>query len=92
MAEVVWVDEAIEQLDLIVSYIELFDASAARRLGDRVFALADSLRHFPNRGRPAGNGTREMVTVPPYILRYQVVGDTVSILSVRHGARRPIEE
>jgi plasmid stabilization system protein ParE len=30
-----------------------------------------------------------MTTVPPYILRYEVDGEVVRILSVRHGARRP---
>ncbi|KQT31949.1 hypothetical protein ASG29_08760 [Sphingomonas sp. Leaf412] len=89
MARVAWTDEASEQLDLIVSYIELFDVAAADRMGRRLLDLAASLRDFPNRGRPVKDGTREMVTVPPYILRYDVVGEDVLILGVRHGARRP---
>jgi plasmid stabilization system protein ParE len=32
---------------------------------------------------------RELVSVSPYIIRYQVIGDDVVILRVRHGARRP---
>lgn len=92
MAKVVWLNEAIDQLDLIVAYIELFDPIAAERIGDRLFALGESLADFPHRGRPAGNGTREMVTVPPYILRYQIDGEEVSILSIRHGARRPLKD
>lgn len=92
MVEVVWLNEAIDQLDLIVAYIELFDPIAAGHIGDRLFTLGQSLAEFPERGRPAGNGTRELVTVPPYILRYQIDGETVSILSIRHGARRPLED
>lgn len=92
MAEVVWLKEAIEQLDLIVAYIELFDPVAAERIGDRLFALGGSLSEFPNRGRPADSGIREMTIVPPYILRYEVVGDVVFIRGVRHGARRPLED
>lgn len=92
MAKVVWLNEAIDQLDLIVAYIELFDPIAAERIGDRLFALGESLRDFPYRGRPAGNGARELVTVPPYVLRYQIDGEKVSILSIRHGARRPLED
>ncbi len=92
MAKVVWLNEAIDQLDLIVAYIELFDPTAAERIGERPFALGESLVDFPHRGRPAGNGARELVTVPPYILRYQVDGENVSALSIRHGVRQPLDD
>lgn len=92
MATIDWTSEALEQLDLMITYISVFDEAAAQRMLTRFANAGESLTDFPNRGRPAGNGTRELVTVPPYILRYQVVDDTVSILSIRHGARRPIEE
>ncbi|MBX9816109.1 MAG: hypothetical protein A4S12_10265 [Proteobacteria bacterium SG_bin5] len=87
MAEVVWLNQAIEQLDQIASYIALFDPAAAGRISTRLVELGQSLETFPNRGRPASNGTRELVSVRPYILRYEVQGDTVIILSVRHAAR-----
>jgi hypothetical protein len=29
------------------------------------------------------------VAVPPYLIRYRIAGDTVFILRIRHGARRP---
>ncbi|MET0374503.1 MAG: hypothetical protein ABW128_09635 [Rhizorhabdus sp.] len=32
-----------------------------------------------------------MATVPPYILPYRVIDDTVYMLPIRHGARRPID-
>ena len=43
MAEVVWTDQAIEQLDLIVAYVELFDGLAAERLRTRLFDVGSSL-------------------------------------------------
>lgn len=89
MVEVVWTDQAIEQLDQIVAYIDVFDRLAATRLQVRMFDVASSLREFPNRGRPAGNGRRELVTLAPYVLRHRVDGETVFIVAVRHGARRP---
>ena len=89
MASVDWSDQALEEVDLIVAYVELFDPAAAARVAARLFALGDSLAQFPRRGRPVADGVRELTTVPPYILRYETDGDTVSILSVRHGARRP---
>lgn len=91
MAEVVWLNEAFDQLDLIVAYIAVFDPAAAERIGAELVALGESLSEFPNRGRPTGGGAREMVIVRPYVLRYDVKGDVVTILAIRHGARRPLD-
>ncbi len=90
MAEVVWSGAASEELDQIIAYLEQFDSVAAEAIGDKLIAPAQSLDIFPNRGRPAPRGTRELVTVPPYVLRYSVRGDLVIIRSVRHGRRRPL--
>ncbi|MEH3035518.1 MAG: type II toxin-antitoxin system RelE/ParE family toxin [Sphingomonas adhaesiva] len=89
MASVEWADQALDDVDLIVSYIEQFNPAAARRVAQRLHALGNSLSDFPRRGRPMDDGTREMVTVVPYVLRYDTDGDHVFILSVRHGARLP---
>jgi plasmid stabilization system protein ParE len=56
-------------------------------LARRLIELADSLVQFPDRGREAGDGKREMTSVWPYIVRYRVEGDTVFILRIRHGAQ-----
>lgn len=85
--KIVWTDEAIEHLEAIVTYVSVYDPAAAERLGGRLIELADSLTEFPNRGRDAGDGRREMTTVWPYILRYRVEGERVIILRLRHGAR-----
>lgn len=87
MPKIVWTEEAVEHLEAIVTYVSVYDPAAAARLGERLIALADSLADFPNRGRDAGEGRREMTIVPPYILRYRVEGERVVILRIRHGAR-----
>lgn len=84
---IVWTDDAAGHVEAIVTYVSAFNPAAASRLAERLVALADSLSEFPNRGRDAGEGRREMTTVWPYILRYRVEGDRVIILRVRHGAR-----
>jgi plasmid stabilization system protein ParE len=84
---IVWTDEAVAHLEAIVEYVEAFNPAAARRLGERLIEVADSLAEFPDRGRDAGQGRREMTTVWPYILRYRVEADRVVILRIRHGAR-----
>jgi len=85
MADVQWSDAALTELIEIRAYIALFNPAAAERMLTRLIALGESLAMFPNRGRPAAYGTREMTTA--YILNYEVVGDRVMILRVRHGAR-----
>ena len=82
-----WTPEAAENLDSIVAYIEAFNIAAAQRLGERLVALAESLTEFSERGRPVGNGKREMTIVRPYVLRYSVTDEQVLILRIRHGAR-----
>ena len=89
MRRIVWTDQAVENLETIVTYIAAFNELAAMRLAQRLLGLADSLSEFPHRGRDAGHGRREMTIVPPYILRYRVDGDEVRILRLRHGAMRP---
>jgi toxin ParE1/3/4 len=86
MANVVWGSGAIDDIRGIIRYINDHDPIAAQDIAIRLFNLGDSLATFPRRGRPKG-GIREMTSVPPYILRYAVEGDTVFILSVHHGAR-----
>lgn len=87
MKRIVWTDEAIDHLEAIVTYVSVYDPAAAERLGRKLIELADSLMEFPERGRDAGDGRREMTTVWPYILRYRVEAERVIILRIRHGAR-----
>jgi plasmid stabilization system protein ParE len=89
LRRIVWTDAAVENLENIVGYVACFNEEAAVRLAKRLIGLADSLAEFSDRGRDVGNGKREMTIVRPYILRYRVDGEQVTILRLRHGARKP---
>jgi toxin ParE1/3/4 len=81
---------ALANLEAIRIYIEQFNPRAARLLADSLVTAGNSLALFPQRGRRVpGTDMRELVIADPYIIRYQVVGDVVVILRVRHSARRP---
>lgn len=88
MARVVWPDEVKQRLDEIHRYIARDDLVAADKIAARLIALGESLTDFPNRGRPAPGGVREMTGVPPYVLRYRMIGDAVVIVGIRHGRQR----
>ena len=89
MAQVGWSSAALRQLIDIRAYIAQFDPVAADRMASRLHDLGESLADFPRRGRPARHGLRELATVPPFVLSYDVEDERVTILDIRHGARQP---
>lgn len=89
MAEVVWSDRALANIEAIVTYIvSQHSPLAAQRLGQRLLAAGDALDADPDRGRAITRGRRELTVIAPYLIRYRLRDDQVIILEVRHGARR----
>jgi addiction module RelE/StbE family toxin len=89
---VVWTRAALREIHAIHDYLADHNPEAARRMVEALFAAGDSLAEFPHRGRPvAGTAMRELLAVPPYIIRYRVAAAETVILRVRHGARRPTD-
>ena len=59
--------------------------SLTRHIRERCLGLAD----FPEQGRPASGGLRELVIAgTPYIAVYRIAGDTVRVLRVLHGKQQ----
>jgi len=85
VAKVVWSDRAVSDVENIKAYIAQFNPSAAGRL----VAAALQLESAPAIGRATTRGRRELAIVTPYLIRYRITGNRVTILEVRHGARRP---
>lgn len=89
MAEVIWSDRALADIEAIVTYVVgQHRPLAAQRLGQRLLATGDALEVNPDRGRPITRGRRELAVISPYLIRYRFKDDRVVILEVRHGARR----
>lgn len=88
MFRVVWAPNAVREVARIHAYVESFNPRAAADLAQQLFETGASLALNPNRGRHViGKPWRELVVVYPYIIRYQIKGDVVRILRVRHGMR-----
>jgi addiction module RelE/StbE family toxin len=86
---VVWTDQALADLEEISLYIADFNPAAAARFFIRLRSAADSLAEFAERGRTSIHGTRELTLVRPYLIRYQIRGDRIEVVTIRHAARRP---
>lgn len=88
--------QAAEQLQQIFDYIARDSPANAARLIGRLIDAVDSLALLPHRYSVVRNADRigiEIRSMPvrPYLIRYHVdkATRTVTVLGVRHGARRP---
>jgi toxin ParE1/3/4 len=85
MAQVIWTEPALEQLDDIAEYIALDNPVAASALVREVFGKVDRLEQFPNSGREPpelpDSIYREVVCSPCRVF-YRHEGKAVLILHV----------
>jgi plasmid stabilization system protein ParE len=88
--------DAAGQLRDIFNFIEQDSPQNSSRMMARIVKAIDALSQFPHRYKVLeniktyGEEVRSM-PVPPYLVRYHVddARVCVTILSVRHGSRRP---
>ncbi|MCC5839266.1 MAG: type II toxin-antitoxin system RelE/ParE family toxin [Opitutales bacterium] len=91
MAEIIWTDPALTDLDAVGDYIALDDYNAARRLIQKVFERVDLLRENPSLGRVPRDlfdtPYRKLVVNPVYVY-YRVEGVKVIIIHVTRSERQ----
>ncbi|WP_068874067.1 MULTISPECIES: type II toxin-antitoxin system mRNA interferase toxin, RelE/StbE family [unclassified Phenylobacterium] len=85
----VWAQYALEDRRAIYGHIEADDARAAALVDARIADAVARLTDFPESGRPGRvEGTRELVVGrTSCIVAYRIMGETVRILRVLHGAQ-----
>jgi plasmid stabilization system protein ParE len=74
MAEVIWTEPALQELDAIAEYIALDNPVAARHLIKEVFDKIERLEDFPQSGRippELPNSVYREVVVPPCRIFYR---------------------
>jgi len=91
MAEIIWTEPALNDLDTIADYIALDNPAAARELVRRVFRHIEQLVAHPNSGSKPEElrGWRyRQIVEPPCRVFYRHDRGTVYVLYVMRGERR----
>ncbi len=91
MAQVVWTEPALNDLEEIAEYIALDKPTAARSLVSDVFFKVEKLKEFPESGRkppelPKSSRYRELVVGPCRVF-YRSESNKVFILYVMRSER-----
>lgn len=85
MAQIVWTEPALNDLDAIADYIALENPAAAAELVRRVFAHVEQLEAHPESGsKPAelGRSRYRQIVEPPCRVFYRSDGERVFVLYV----------
>ncbi len=91
MAEIVWSDPALDQLDDIAEYIAIDKPEAAARLVKKVFASVARLEAFPQSGHTPPeipNSIYRELYVKPCRVFYRQENKTVFIIHVMREERQ----
>ncbi|NRB79759.1 MAG: type II toxin-antitoxin system RelE/ParE family toxin [Saccharospirillaceae bacterium] len=90
MAEIIWTNPAIADLNDIAEYIALSNLLAAKKLVSKIFAKVDHLEDFPESGKKpielSKLNYREVVVNPCRIF-YKIDNNNVYILHVMRQER-----
>ena len=90
MAEIIWTNPALEDLNDIAEYIALSNLQSAKNLVSKIFEKVERLEMFPESGKKpielANLNYREVVVNPCRIF-YKIDSDKVFILHVMRQER-----
>ena len=90
MARVVWSSVARDDLKALVAFIKAGSPGYARTFGLHIQQRVEQLQRFPESGRNVPEdkrGTYRELIVGNYRVVYRMDGDTVTIVTLIHGAR-----
>ncbi|MEE9368195.1 MAG: type II toxin-antitoxin system RelE/ParE family toxin [Pontiella sp.] len=90
MAQLIWTEPALIDLDEVAEYIALDDPSAASNYVQKVFDRTEHLTVYPNSGKRPTELPRtpyREIVIPPCRIFYRVENDTAYILHVMRSER-----
>ena len=88
MAEVIWTEPAIDQLNNIAEYIALDRPLVASEVVQKIFDITELFENFERLGRPVpevDHPDYHQIWVKPCMVYYRVSPDSVYILHIRRG-------
>ena len=91
MAQIIWTEPALSDLDEIAEYIALDKVSAAKNLVKKVFFSVERLEDFPDSGRvppELENSIYQEIVVNPCRIFYRCNQNKVFILYVMRSERK----
>ena len=91
MAQIIWTEPALSDLNAIAEYIALDKPSAAINLVQKVFSSTERLEQFPESGRkpPEFKKSKYLeIIVNPCRIFYRIEGDKIYILYVMRSERK----
>ncbi|MCX4187824.1 type II toxin-antitoxin system RelE/ParE family toxin [Methylophaga sp. OBS4] len=90
MAQIIWTESALNDLNEIAEYIALDKPSAAKKLVRQVFQSTKRLKDFPESGKAPSelqNTDYREIVIGPCRVFYRIEGKKVFILYVMRGER-----
>jgi len=88
MAELIWTEPALSDLDAIADYIALDKPDAAKALVQRIFSHVEQLQGHPESGSPVKelpNAPYRQVVEPPCRIFYKLDGEKIFVVHVMRG-------
>lgn len=88
--KVAWTPAAADDLEQIADYLLEQNPEVATRIVRQIYTAANSLKKFPNLGRPGRkSGTQELIVGSlPYIIIDEIIEKRIRITRILHGAQR----
>ncbi len=88
MAELIWTEPALSDLDAIADYIALDKPDAAKALVQRIFSHVEQLQGHPESGSPVKelpNAPYRQIVEPPCRIFFRFDGHKVFVFHVMRG-------
>ena len=89
MVEIIWMPQAIEDLENIENYIGKDSPEYASLLFKKIFTSVETLKQFPKMGRVVpeyGKETLRELIVRNYRIVYKIINDKIEIQTIFHGS------
>jgi toxin ParE1/3/4 len=88
MAELIWTEPALRQLEEIVDYISLDKPAAAQQVAREVFAITDNIERFRKLGRRIPefrSANHRQLWIKPCWIYYRIIDADIYILHIRRA-------